>query len=462
MPRTVTDLQVDFAKPLGAIRPLHGVNFGPRYGSIDLSDRFRAAGFPSIRLHDCPAVCRDTVDIHCVFPLFHLDETDPANWTFAPTDDYLAAIKGLGSDIIYRLGPTIEHQEPKYHVHPPADFDKWGRICCGIIRHYNEGWADGFRHHITHWEIWNEPWHRSMWTGLAEEWFRLYETASRAIRREFPDVKLGGADAQVGTADLQGPRGYAADFLRHCRRNDCPMDFFCWHLYARTPKDVVDSARNAKALCEEFGYDDAELNLNEWNWFPEEDWTWRRDTGRTRRFHDRLASAESGAFVASTLSLLQDEPMTMANWYAPFLGKWGMFDQFRRPQKPYYAFVAFNAMLETPQRVQASGGRVDTGLGLLAGRDPDGRRAQVLVSNFADHDVCDVRLVLDNLPPGRWRGTEHLLDDATDLRPVRTVVVDGLHAEITLSVPRSTVCLMAFERGANASVNSHRASGFSE
>ena len=78
MPRTVTDLLVDFAKPLGTIRPLHGVNFGPRYGSIDLSDRFRAAGFPSIRLHDCPAVCRDAVDIHCVFPLFHVDETDPA------------------------------------------------------------------------------------------------------------------------------------------------------------------------------------------------------------------------------------------------------------------------------------------------------------------------------------------------------------------------------------------------
>ena len=95
MPKqSVKPIDVDFARPLRFLRALHGSDFGPRYnGNIDLSDDFRAAGFPRLGVHDCTHVCRDTVDVHCVFPLFHLDETDPANWTFRPTDDCLSAIK---------------------------------------------------------------------------------------------------------------------------------------------------------------------------------------------------------------------------------------------------------------------------------------------------------------------------------------------------------------------------------
>ena len=39
---------------------------------------------------------------------------------------------------------------------PPKDFRKWAQICEHIIRHYNEGWADGHKWDIRYWEIWNE------------------------------------------------------------------------------------------------------------------------------------------------------------------------------------------------------------------------------------------------------------------------------------------------------------------
>ncbi len=440
MPRdSVRLIDVDFAAPMPPIRALHGINFGPRYEQTgDLSDRFRAAGFPSFRLHDCPFVCRDTVDIHSLFPLQHLDERDPANWIFGPTDDYISAIKALGGDIIFRLGPTIEHQQPKYFIHPPADFDKWARICCGIIRHYNEGWANGFHHGIVHWEIWNEPWHPAMWTGTPEQYYRLYEVSSKAIRKEFGHLKIGGAD----TLD----REYAGNFLAHCRKHDCPMDFFCWHLYARTPKEIVDSARDAKRLVEDYGYGRAELNLNEWNWFPEEDWGWMMgDPDRTRRFHERISSAASAAFAAASLSFLQDEQMDMANWYAPFMGRWGMFDVFGRPMKPYYAFVAFNSMLQTPRRVKAVGGNLDAGLAVLAGLDPEQRSARVLISNFADPAASRVRLTLRNLPQGSWRGEVLLLDDAMDLQPVEVCRVDGSQAEMTISAGPASVRLLTLQ-----------------
>ena len=431
--QTIRPAEIDFGDPLPPIRPLHGINFGPRYnGRVDLSDLFRRAGFPSYRLHDCPLVCKDTVDIHYLFPLFHLDEQDPASWIFGPTDDYVAAIKNIGGDIIYRLGPTIEHQTPKYFIHPPADYDKWARICCQVIRHYNEGWANGYRYNIAYWEIWNEPWHPSMWTGTTEEWFRLYEVASKAIKSEFPGLKVGGADALGDYADA---------FLSHCREHDCPVDFFTWHIYAQTPKAIVDGTREAEALLEKHGYGGAEINLNEWNWFPEKDWSWRLDASRTRLFHEGLASAKAAAFAAATLSFLQDERMDMANWYAPFLGKWGMFDPFARPFKPYYAFQAFNAMMKTPRRVRSRGEDLDAGLSLLAGLAPDGRRAQVLLSNFAADEVPELRLTLKNLPQDRWHCDEYLLDDALDLQPVKAGAVTG-GAELAVAVPPASVRLL--------------------
>jgi hypothetical protein len=442
--------EVDFSRSAGTIRPLHGTNFGPLYGSMDLSNRFRHAGFPSIRLHDCPFVCRDTVDTHYLFPLFGLDETDSANWTFGPTDVYLAAIKALGANIVYRLGPSIEHTPVKHFVHPPPDFDKWARICCQIIRHYNQGWADGFEYNITDWEIWNEPWHPSMWTGTDEEWFRLYETASKAIKQQFPDIRVGGGDALRAWSSASAG-DFSERFMSYCRSHDCPMDFFAWHIYARTPKEVIESARRARQQCEDFGYGHVDLALNEWNWFPEKDWHYRKDTGRTQRFFDNLASADAAAFTAATLSFLQDEPVSQAHWYAPFLGRWGMFDSIGRPRKQFYAFVAFSNMMKTPRRVAASGTNLDSGLSILAGLSNDERQGRVLLSNFAAADVTTVRLTLKNLPPGRWMATEYLHNDALDLQPMAShaLATDANADEppaLELSLPPATVRLVELDR----------------
>ena len=58
------------------------------------------------------------------------------------------------------------------------DFRKWTEICAGIVRHYNCGWANGFKFGIKYWEIWNEPENPPMWDGTRQEFFELYRTAS--------------------------------------------------------------------------------------------------------------------------------------------------------------------------------------------------------------------------------------------------------------------------------------------
>lgn len=49
---------------------------------------------------------------------------------------------------IFRLGEPIENAVSKgykaRYIHAPKDPVKWARICEHIIRHYTEGWANGF------------------------------------------------------------------------------------------------------------------------------------------------------------------------------------------------------------------------------------------------------------------------------------------------------------------------------
>ena len=133
--------EVDFAKTNGTFRPLHGINKGPLVGGglIDLTAQHRALGIPFTRLHDCHWPNPDVVDIHVLFPNFNADPEKPESYDFTLTDEYLAAIRATGAQIVFRLGESIEHTKTKRFVHPPKDFEKWTAICLGIIRHYNEG-----------------------------------------------------------------------------------------------------------------------------------------------------------------------------------------------------------------------------------------------------------------------------------------------------------------------------------
>ena len=182
----------DFAKPTGKkIMPLHGVNSGPRTKSFvyDARPLFVEAGLPSVRLHDVeyPFGSGEYVDIPCIFKNFDADENDPASYNFALTDEYIRACLSVGSRIFYRLGVSIEHSPVKRYTNPPKDYAKWARICEHIIRHYNEGWADGHRWNIEDWEIWNESDAEStkLWSGTQEQFIEFYTVAARHLKSCF-------------------------------------------------------------------------------------------------------------------------------------------------------------------------------------------------------------------------------------------------------------------------------------
>lgn len=444
---TAAQVRIDASIETGRLRPLHGVNQGPieAGGVLDLSDRFTELAIPFVRLHDCHWPVPDVVDVHVVFPNFDADPRKPENYDFVRTDEYVKAIHDIGSRIVYRLGESIEHTNPKRHVHPPRDVEKWAAVCRGIIRHYNEGWANGFHYDIPYWEIWNEPENRpQMWTGTDEQYFQLYATTARAIRREFPNVRVGGPAVGNTGVMVDGkyePSEFSRKFVAFCKAESAPLDFFSWHEYADRPESFFASAKGVRKLLNDAGFVKIESHLNEWNYLPGRDWTPMLKGGQgamRQAFYERIGGAEGAAFAVKTLLLLQDSSVDVANYYTGTTQGFGLFTPDGVPKKTFYGFKAFHTLMETPRRLKTSA----DGAAIWAGRSDDGKRIAVLLSNFDSPDES-LELVFDHLPwAGPTRCATREVDATHELNVVVTTEFPAGEVRLTKPLPAKTVRLI--------------------
>ena len=418
----MSSVKVDFGASAGSIKPLHGLNNGPvGYGGlVDVSHYYRELRVPFVRLHDTSWPHPREVDVPQIFPNFDADPDDPASYDFRRTDAYIQRILDTGAKIVYRLGTSIEHTPIKYYTHPPADFDKWARICIGIIKHYTRGWADGMDGGVHCWEIWNEPeTGRSMWTGTFEQYLEVYKTAASAIKAFDPSLKVGGFGVAYSLGS--GP-SRTCEFLDFCRANSVPLDFFSWHTYVDVPEQIADNARVVREALDERGFTATESHFNEWNFMPSFAEHGDEPGGEyVRREYFEQQKGEVGAsFAAAVLTLLQDQKVDMANYYdgQPVALYCGLFDYYGVPQKTFRAFKAFSHMLSYSERVHAETISSDDNLYALAAVDPKARKAGVLISRFnGETDECVVELA--GIPAGDDVRCEVLiLDKDRDLEPV--------------------------------------------
>jgi len=380
----MTRLTIDFANPMGPIKPLHGVNNGPINfgGMLNNSHRYRELGVPWARLHDPNWPHPREVDVPQIFPDFDADPADPASYCFGPTDDYLRSILDTGAKIIYRLGTSIEHYSRRRYTHPPADFAKWARICLGIVRHYTEGWADGIPNAVEYWEIWNEAdIGTPMWSGTYDQYLELYRVTATTLKAHNPALKVGGpVGAMLEPSDLKR-------FMAFCRDHRLPLDFYSWHLYARDPGELVTHSHRIRQLLDEHGYGGMPTFLTEWNFLPA---PWpilcSQDEFMRREQFEKLKTEEGAAFCASALIRMQDAPIDIMNYYDGQAVSWfcGLFDYYGCPTKTFHAFKAFKELLAYPQRVKAA---CDVpGVDALAARSTDGRSGAILLANFGAHE----------------------------------------------------------------------------
>jgi len=410
---------MDPGRVIGRIKPMNAVNNGPvsRRGRGNLR-AWRAAAIPYARNHDA-AFCSSyggehTVDVHAVFPDFAKDPTDPASYRFAETDRYLKSILSAGTGVFYRLGSKIEHGPVKYGTKVPADPAKWAVVCEHIIRHYNEGWADGFRMNIQHWEIWNEPdltegqFGSPTWSGTPEQFFALYRTAATHLKRCFPHLKIGGP-ALAG--NLQWMKAFLSDMTRDGK--PVPLDFFSWHFYGAYPDKMAAVCREIRRMLDGFGYTKTESILNEWNYVR----GW--NGGMLDASIRSIIGLKGAAYAGAGMCACQNAPADMLMYYdaRPCVFN-GLFDFYTyAPLKTYYVFLAWSKLAALGRQIA-----VDTQgkNGIYAVGASDGAKTGILISRFFEPDELPgdlpVTLVLKN---GDLRGAKlYRIDREHDLAEV--------------------------------------------
>lgn len=437
----IKNFSVDFGASSGAIRPLHGINLGPWlwHGSFDASVHFRRLRIPSVRLHDCPWAMPNVVDMHNVFPLMHADPADPRNYVFAPTDDYLLSVKNIGADIKYRLGESAE-QVPASHPHPrrhflnePQNHEAWAEAALHLVMHYNGGWANGFRHGIKYWEIWNEPWAGApqpgapvgFWNGTPESFFHFYRTVAIKLKTYDPSLKVGAGLCGAGWVE-----NFSDKFLLFCKETNTPFDYFAWHQYGPHPAYVARHARIMRSNLDRHGFTRTELHMDEWAPHFQLDFGYLLNMPVHAPVQiPRIQGMEGGALVATALCWLQDLPVDVGNYYWAAQGIWGLWDHWFRPTKIYDAFAAFVELYSLGQRVHASGSEEETGEGILAAMAEDKRSAAILISRFQGWQA-EVDLRLEGLPAAGTIVEFYHLGDARHPNPVRTEKINGSSATL--------------------------------
>ena len=432
-------IYIDFSAAIGRVKPMHAVNNPPTVpgDTAGLYPKIKEANIPYARLHDTGGAFGGAryVDVANIFPDFSADETDPASWDFAFTDHLLAAMHAIGLRPFYRLGCTIEnhHKIKAYHIYPPADPHKWARVCGQIIRHYNEGWADGFHYGIAYWEIWNEPDNQPapednpMWRGTQQAFFELYDVTAKYLKSQFPGLRIGGY-ASCGFYALSNtvPRDanssaridyflkFFHNFMRYISERNTPLDFFSWHSYAGV-KDNIVSAGYVRAQLDRYGYRRAQSILNEWN------------PGRQYR-----GTAADASRVAAMLCAMQRTSIDMCMYYDGQARSQycGLFSADRLCVfKAYYAFKAFGALYALGEEALSRADGEDLHVCAAAGA---GRRAALLVngSDKAKEVVLDVRNKVKQC---------HATDEAHEWERIRLEEGTGL------TLPPHAVWLIEFD-----------------
>ncbi len=380
----VSEFHVDGKTPGAPIRPLHGVNGGPLAagGLLDLSARWKEAGFPIARLHDCHWPNPDVVDVSAIFPDPTADPARPASYDFDRTDEYVQAVHDTGAAIVYRLGESIEHQKVKRRVRPPKNSKRWADVCAGIVRHYTEGWAKGFKLPIRYWEIWNEPDNRpACWTGNDEEFFELYTTTAKLLRAQFPKLKIGGPGlGNTGKLNREGlePTEFLKAFLTRCVKDAAPLDFLSWHCYSDDPSELVRRTKGVRKLLDSAGFKATESHLNEWNYLPGNDWAGMLSQPSARHtWYDRINGAEGAAFALSSLIQLQDAPVDVACYFTAEAPGMGLFSPHGFPSRIFHA-LRYLGRLTNLKRLPCKSDIA--GVTSMAGLAADSRNIRVLLS----------------------------------------------------------------------------------
>ncbi len=121
----------------------------------------------------------------------------------------------------------------KGNISPPKDYVEWENLIYNLTLHFEQRYG---RDEIKTWffEVWNEPDLRGFFDGDFNEYFKLYQSTVKAVKKVCPDYQVGGP-ASAFT--------YINEMLDACAKEKVPLDFLSTHMY-NVEEGHVDTSGN--------------------------------------------------------------------------------------------------------------------------------------------------------------------------------------------------------------------------
>ena len=425
-------ITVNFRNTRGKIGMLHGMNNGPYMHQGDFGQEYDEIGVPFVRFHETHSPSTKCIEIPFIFRDFDADENDPASYFFDITDKVISEAVRHGITVMYRLGMGTEATRPQIFCKPPADFDKWARICTNIVRHYNDGWANGFHFGIEYWEIWNEPDLKEYWSGTVEEYISLYEKTARAIKAYDKSMKVGAFSVAGVVSHGLGEFGEA--FFRYVTEHDVPIDFFSWHFYSELFDKIELKSRASRDIIRKWGYEGKIENINsEWHGVGLHGEAQKWDLSDTKRVCSAVCNV--GAMI-----IMHRYGVTKAAYYDPENrgSLCGIWDVHMKKQKQFYGFKAFGELYRAETECEST--TTAEGMQVLAAHN--GQKAVLLIANQSAQGG-EYLLDLKGFPPCDMRVS--VLDETRDLEKADSDSFgEADSVKRIIDIPRQSVVLVEF------------------
>ena len=242
----------------------------------------------------------------------------------------------------------------KGNVTPPRDYEKWCALVQETLRHLLGRYGE---EEVLSWpvEVWNEPNLTGFWEHAdMEEYFKLYECTSYAIKEVDPRFQVGGP-AICGGCDEKWMKG----FLSHCQDKGLPLDFISRHHYTTelpkpnghyryvelyTSEYAFSTLRDCRKMIDSYAeYKDLPFYITEFNtsYIP------------NAPIHD---TNENAAYLARMLSEIGDFCTGYSYWtfgdvfeeqgvpFTPFHGGFGLVANGCIPKPAFWTFYFYKQL----------------------------------------------------------------------------------------------------------------------
>jgi len=204
------DVVVDFSATEGEISPyVFGTTLGPDCNEKE-KRLLKDAGFKLLMV---------------MLPL------SEGGMSFYTMDDFkkdLEIILDIDASPLFTLIPSITPKDEKQY------FDRLKTI----VSYINNEWVKKYPKRKWFFRFGNEPEGEAFWRGTQEEFFKMYATWAKTIKKINPQFIVGGPGLQVGcvrdgtTIDCSKLSPWVTNFLQYLEKNRIPLDFFSFHAYS--------------------------------------------------------------------------------------------------------------------------------------------------------------------------------------------------------------------------------------